>query len=175
MRPVVYLAGPDVFRPDAAARGALLKAICDRVGLAGLFPADSEISGGCDPARAIRDANMAMIASCDALVANMTPFRGVSMDPGTAYEMGVAAALAKPVIGWTDDPRSLVGRASQLPGAGRDADGRLRDGEGMLVEEFDRPLADNLMMACGAVAILDSAEAAIAHAASLLGARAATD
>ena len=36
----VYLAGPDVFVPDAAGRAAALKSICARHGLIGVSPLD---------------------------------------------------------------------------------------------------------------------------------------
>ena len=82
--PLLYLAGPDVFVPEPHARGVALKALCTEAGAIGLFPIDDAAHGP----EAIREANMAMIRRCDAVVANMTPFRGPSMDPGTAYEMG---------------------------------------------------------------------------------------
>ena len=39
----LYLAGPDVFRPDAAARGEALKALCREFGFEGLFPLDQAL------------------------------------------------------------------------------------------------------------------------------------
>ncbi len=73
----VYLAGPDVFRPDAEAFGARLKAICAGHGLDGVFPLDG-LAGGDDPAWAglplaqvIARRNEAHIAGCAALIANL--------------------------------------------------------------------------------------------------------
>ena len=37
----IYLAGPDVFRPDAPAWGLSLKALCREFGFDGLFPLDN--------------------------------------------------------------------------------------------------------------------------------------
>ncbi|HMS81330.1 MAG TPA: nucleoside 2-deoxyribosyltransferase, partial [Burkholderiaceae bacterium] len=48
-RPSVYLAGPDVFRPDATARYARMESCCARLGLAALRPSDG---GPSDPAGA---------------------------------------------------------------------------------------------------------------------------
>lgn len=158
----IYLAGPDVFVVDPVARGAALKAICAGLGVVGMFPMDNELPEGSDPPGAIREANMAMIRSCDAVAANMTPFRGPSMDPGTAYEMGVAAALGKPVVGYTLDPRSYVERVCDAMPVGRAADGALRDPDGMAVEAFGMPLVDNLMMARGIAGLFGSATEAIA-------------
>ncbi|PKG14950.1 nucleoside 2-deoxyribosyltransferase, partial [Pseudomonas aeruginosa] len=36
----IYLAGPDVFRPDAEAHGETLKALCAEFGFVGLYPLD---------------------------------------------------------------------------------------------------------------------------------------
>lgn len=160
--PRIYLAGPDVFLPEPLRRGAELKALCAAAGAIGLFPMDNEIADGDDVPAAIRSANMAMIVSCDAVVANMSPFRGPSMDPGTAYEMGAAAALGKKVVGYTTDARSFVDRVTAMMAVARTADGVLRDAGGMAVEAFDTPLVDNLMMACGIDGLFASAEAAIA-------------
>ncbi|MCQ8240457.1 nucleoside 2-deoxyribosyltransferase [Rhizosaccharibacter radicis] len=159
-RPWIYLAGPDVFAPDVEARAARLKAWCMEHGAEGLFPLDNLLPDGPDLPERIREANMAMIRRADVLVANMTPFRGVSMDPGTAYEMGAAAALGKIVVGYTTDARSYESRISAAFPV-RDAGGVLRDGDGMAVERFARPLADNLMMACGLDGMTHSPEDAI--------------
>ncbi len=166
--PLLYLAGPDVFAPDAAARGRALKALCAAAGVAGLFPIDNDSVNVVHDPVAIRDANMAMIRRCDALVANMTPFRGPSMDPGTAYEMGAASALGRLVVGYTTDGRSLVERVSAAMPVARGPDGVLRDDRAMAVEEFASPLADNLMMACGVAGLFDNAGDAIAFAAARL-------
>ncbi|KAI9732028.1 MAG: hypothetical protein M1818_007623 [Claussenomyces sp. TS43310] len=177
----IYLAGPEVFEPDAVGRGAALKALCARFSSAtapvvGLFPLDNEISddeaaAGANLATAIRTANMAMIRACDAIVANMTPFRGPSMDVGTAYEMGVGAALGKVVVGYTSDARSYARKVRDLYGdtVVRGPDGRLRDERGMAVEDFPGEaglgLVDNLMMTAGGIeGLCGSAEEAIALA-----------
>lgn len=124
-----------------------------------------EQHGSIGQAAAIRAANMGLIKESDAIIANMTPFRGVSMDVGTAYEMGAAAALGKIVVGYTTDPRSFVEKIKAGFKVVRGADGRLRDGEGMAVEEFGaeegKGLVDNLMMACGGEKLCGSAEEAI--------------
>ncbi len=166
--PRLYLAGPDVFVADPAACGAELKAICAARGAVGLFPIDGDLADAADLPAAIRDANMAMIRSCDAVIANMTPFRGPSMDPGTAYEMGAAAALGKPVVGYTSDARSYVERVSAAMRIERTPDGRLRDPDGLSVEEFEAPLVDNLMMAHGVAGVFPGAAEAVAFAVGLL-------
>jgi nucleoside 2-deoxyribosyltransferase len=168
----IYLAGPDVFESNPVARGLELKAACTRVGAEGLFPLDNVLADGPDMALRIRDANMGMIRASDAVVANMTPFRGPSMDPGTAYEMGVAAGLGKIVVGYTRDLRPYVDkvRALVVPAVVRAADGVWRDGDGMLVEDFSlhgKGLVDNLMIAAGVEVLCETAEEAIRAATEL--------
>ncbi len=41
----IYLAGPDVFLPNAIEEGERLKALCEEYGYEGLFPMDNIISG----------------------------------------------------------------------------------------------------------------------------------
>ncbi len=151
MRPRIYLAGPDVFLPDADTVAARKKAICAEHGLVGIFPTDPAPPQ--DPAlpehRRIYRANEAHLRAADAVIANLTPFRGPSADPGTVYEVGFMRALGRPVFGYTADARQFAAR-SLVHASGtavRDADGRWRDGEGMFVESFG--LIDNLMIDCG--------------------------
>ncbi|KAH7364546.1 hypothetical protein BKA65DRAFT_140530 [Rhexocercosporidium sp. MPI-PUGE-AT-0058] len=177
--PKVYLAGPDVFEPNAVQRGEHLKALCTQHNLLGLFPLDKTIptinflAGSIAHAAAIRTANMALIQSCDAILANMTPFRGPSMDVGTAYEMGAGSALGKIVVGYMTEGAEpycvKVGKAHTLR---RTEDGYLRDEGGMSVEEFGVKegggLVDNLMISCGVERLCSSEEEGLAVIAELL-------
>jgi nucleoside 2-deoxyribosyltransferase len=142
----VYLAGPDVFRADAEAFGARLKAVCARHGLEGVFPLDP-LAAGDDPAwaglplaQAIARRNEAHIAGCAALIANLTPFRGPSADAGTVFEIGFARALGRTVFAWSNSGALFAARTRAFIGAAGE-----RDGEGMLIEDFPG-LADNLMI-----------------------------
>jgi nucleoside 2-deoxyribosyltransferase len=100
-----------------------------------------------------------LVARCDALVANMTPFRGASMDTGTAYEMGLAKGLGKLVVGWTADRRTYSAKLRQTMPLSPDGPW-FRDPEGMLVRDFD--LHDNLMMVKGADVVCNSFADAVA-------------
>ncbi len=143
----IYMAGPEVFLADAVAIGAAKKAICARHGVTCVFPLDppAPMPSGPPDWRRIFAANEMHIQGCDALVANLTPFRGAGADPGTVYELGFMRGLGRAVHGYTHDPRPYRER---VPGAR--FDGRLwRDAEGLEVEEFG--LAENLMVE-GAIA-----------------------
>jgi nucleoside 2-deoxyribosyltransferase len=160
----IYLAGPDVFEPDAIEGGRRLKAMCAEHGAEGLFPMDNEILDGGDLPGRIRAANMEMIRQCDAIVANMKPFRGPSMDVGTAYEMGVGAALGKIIVGYSPDPRSYATRMVEDHEAKVGQDKIIRDLHGLSVEDFGMPLVDNLMMACGVDCLCVTVKEAIREA-----------
>lgn len=98
-RPRIYLAGPDVFRPDAAEYFDLLTAICEKLGLEALSPFDASVTAATSP-HAIYEANMAKLRSADGVIANVAPFRGTEPDSGTVFEVGVAAALGVPVVAY---------------------------------------------------------------------------
>lgn len=150
--PRVYLAGPDVFLPDAAAWMALKKAICAAHGLTGVSPLDALDA---DPPewddlpewRRIALRNEAHIRSCAAIVANLTPFRGPSADVGTVYEIGFARGLGRHVFGYATVAASFLERTQACVVATRDQDGAWWDQDGMLLEQFG--LFDNLMIEGG--------------------------
>lgn len=172
-RPRIYLAGPSVFDADPVARGNELRTLCADHGAVGLYPMDNDLGEAEDIPSAIRDANISLILSCDAIVADMTPFRGPSMDPGTAYEMGAGSVLGKLVVGYTSDLRPYVERVSDFVASlggtvETRVDGTAWDDQGMQIESFGMPLVDNLMMARGIDALFSSAEEAIAYATRLL-------
>ncbi|WP_428030048.1 nucleoside 2-deoxyribosyltransferase [Ancylobacter sp.] len=149
---LLYLAGPEVFWPDAAAEGARLQGICAAADAQGLFPLHEE---GVD----IRKACIDMIDAADAMIANITPFRGVHMDPGTAFEIGYAEARGKPIFLWSADLRPLTERVPAVAAG--------RDGDGLLVEDWGRP--ENLMIVPEGRTVWSSPQEAIAEAVSALG------
>ena len=134
----IYLAGPDVFLPDAAAVGAAKVALAKRFGFEGLFPLDNEVPIADDEATgsAIYSANIDLMRTADAIVANLTPFRGPSADVGTAFELGFFAALERPIFAYSSDPRSLIERTRALLGL---ADAAGADAAGASIEDFRLP------------------------------------
>jgi nucleoside 2-deoxyribosyltransferase len=152
--PRIYLAGPEVFSPQAIAISEAKKAICTEHGCQGIFPLDAEVdvSDGCSPMEAgfrISALNEELIRSCDALIANLTPFRGISADVGTAYELGLAAGLGKRIFAYTNVTADFTSRTLkhlELPQV-RDHEGHLCDRSGMFIEEWS--LMDNLMLEGG--------------------------
>ena len=140
----VYLAGPDVFLPNPLLRAAAMKRICGAHGLAAISPLDElpgETPGVADP-YAIARRNESHIRGCDAIFANLTPFRGPGADPGTVYEIGFGRALGRPVFGYATVGADHAERVRRLPGS---AAQRCRDG----LEIEDYGLFENLMISCG--------------------------
>lgn len=141
----IYLAGPDVFRPDAAAHGQRLVALCAQHGFDAVFPLDESLPAGLTAqalARRIYEANIAHIRQCDAMLANLDFFRGAEPDSGTCFEVGYATALGKPVIGYVPEDGSFAARIRarhpEVLGTGG------VDTAGWQLEEFGLPL--NLML-----------------------------
>lgn len=155
----IYLAGPDVFETDALTRGKSLKALCDKYGFEGYFPLDNEIHFEGTPykiAKAIREANIALLKACDIVMANLNPFRGLEPDSGTVYEVGFAAALGKEVYAYAADRRPMIERVRERQTLPDDA---LLCQDGKIIEDFG--LSHNLMMIDTVVA--DSAEACLEY------------
>jgi len=140
----IYLAGPDVFLPDAVEMGLRKVEICRRHGVTGLYPLDNLVDRtASDVSLLIYKANEAMMDSCDAIIANLTPFRGPGADAGTVYELGYMAARGKFCLGYANDPASYADRVRRFTRV-EQCDGRLVDAEGLTVENFGHH--DNLMM-----------------------------
>jgi nucleoside 2-deoxyribosyltransferase len=131
----VYLAGPDVFFTNALEVGEEKKRICAQYGFEGVYPLDaqfdilSDLESQVDMGHKTFDLMVELMDSCDLVIANLTPFRGPSMDVGTAVEIGYMYGCGKPVFGYTN--------------SGKDYSDRLEP-DGFLVESFG--LVDNLMV-----------------------------
>jgi nucleoside 2-deoxyribosyltransferase len=140
-RPKLYLAGPDVFLPNAAAQAETKRAVCAGFGLHGIAPfnPDLDINRPADMLRrAIYEDDLAMMRESDAIVANLTPFRGASADAGTLVELGWFLGQGKPVFGYSNSAVAFAERSRrQAALAGEPM-------AGLAIEDFG--LADNLMV-----------------------------
>jgi nucleoside 2-deoxyribosyltransferase len=149
----VYLAGPEVFFENPVAQGAAKKRLCAEFGFEGVFPLDNDIDGsGRSPeefARAISHGNESLMRGSDLVIANCTPFRGVSMDSGTAFEIGFMRALGRPVFGYSNVMPDYATRVRTTPAEAQAAwDNETRRAD---IEDFG--LSENLMIA---IAVLDT-------------------
>jgi nucleoside 2-deoxyribosyltransferase len=130
----LYLAGPDIFFGDARQIGARKKALCAQYGFEGLYPLDAALpvrASAAEVAMAIFEIDTGMMAEADGIVANLTPFRGPSADPGTVFELAWMLARGKPAFGYSADARPLAARTAP---------------DGAVIEDFG--LSENLMIDC---------------------------
>ena len=103
----VYLAGPDVFLPDAAQHARRKVAICTRYGFAGLPPLNEDIATLAqmherEAGLAIFRKDVEMMEAADIVIANLTPFRGASADSGTLVELGWFLGRGRPIFGYSN-------------------------------------------------------------------------
>jgi nucleoside 2-deoxyribosyltransferase len=140
----IYLAGPDVFLPDAGEIGRRKVAICARHGVTGHYPLDNSIGrDAADASLQIFKANEAMMDRCEIIIANLTPFRGAGADPGTVYELGYMAGRGKFCLAYCNEPALYLDRVRRLTTV-RPHEDRHIDSDGLTVEDFGHH--DNLMM-----------------------------
>ena len=148
----VYLAGPEVFLPNAREQLDRKIALTRAAGLVPLAPGDLAIPK--QPTKrllgqAISAIDESLMNEADAIIANLTPYHGLSADTGTCFELGYISAQGKLVYGYTNVAADMRTRAIGHYGGDVhvDAAGRLRGADGLMIEDVD--MADNLMMQGG--------------------------
>jgi nucleoside 2-deoxyribosyltransferase len=156
--PRIYIAGPDIYHPQNLEIAESKKSICARYGLDAVLATDflagvQFVGKAADAAPLFRE-RLKIIRGCDALIADMTPFRGPGMDPACALEMGIMAGLDRPVVGYTLDPTPYADRMSRLHVEIDESltrvGPRLVAPSGMVIEDFSLP--DAVMTAGAALA-----------------------
>ena len=154
----IYLAGPEVFLADGVELGRRKKALCEEAGFVGLYPLDH---GETDPDGIFR-ANRALMDAADVIIANLTPFRGPSADPGTVFELGMMIGAGRPAFGYSNVGSTFEERSRLFCTAvfdpGRHA---FVDAEGMAIEAFglmDNLMIDRALFAAGAEAVTFDAQ-----------------
>ena len=113
MTPIAYLAGPDVFLPNAVAHAAMKTEICRRFGVRGLPPLNEDAEAaatGLEAWRSIYEKDVAMMEKSDIIIANLTPFAGASADAGTLIEVGWFLGKGKPIFGYSNTPETFETR-----------------------------------------------------------------
>jgi nucleoside 2-deoxyribosyltransferase len=138
MTAIAYLAGPDVFLPNAVAHAARKVEMCRRFGLRGLSPLNEDAETAATELevwQAIYEKDVAMMEKSDIIIANLTPFAGASADAGTLIEVGWFLGKGKPIFGYSNTPENFESRMRRQLGA-KHAD--------LGIEGFHLP--DNLMI-----------------------------
>ena len=167
----IYLAGPGVFRTDAQQWGARLRAACQQQGLLGLYPLDqsipAELSDKVQQRQWIFRNNCVLIQQADAVLADVRAFRSLSEpDSGTAFEIGYAHALGKPVLLWMPGCTPEVAMHQRMPS--QYVNGQYLDAQGHIIEDFAAPLNLMLWDAASFISAQSEPEAAIAECAQYL-------
>lgn len=143
----IYLAGPDVFEPNAIKLGQEYVKTCKKFGFDALFPLDNVVNFNQekkDIAKEIYEKNCQLIDKADIVIANLNAFRGKEADSGTIWECGYAHAKGKEVYGYMQNCNSYVNKFSNDEKTL--IDDRYFDNEGKEIENFD--LCINLMIGC---------------------------
>ena len=143
MAPKAYLAGPDVFLPDALAHARRRLAICERHGILGRSPLNEDVAAlqampEEEAWRTIFAKDVAMMEECDLVIANLTPFRGASADSGTLVELGWFLGRGRPIFAYSNAAEPFAARSRRQVAAVPDPM------PGLSVEGFGLP--DNLMI-----------------------------
>lgn len=143
-----YLAGPEVFLPNAREILDCKIALTRSYGFTPVSPGDlsvPETETRRQRGLAISALNEKLMSSADLIIANLTPFRGISADVGTVFELGFFVGQGKPAFAYSHEASDLLTRFRRSPEAVYDTDSRAwRDALGMSVEDFGN--ADNLMI-----------------------------
>ena len=140
----IYLAGPEVFLPDAIEIGRRKQQLCAQHGFNGLYPLDNDITpkAGERADELIYRANKALMQRADFGICNLSPFRGPGADAGTVFELGLMTGMGKRVFAYTNDASDYALRVAAAPST--DAQASLRDPSGLEIEDFGN--FDNLML-----------------------------
>jgi nucleoside 2-deoxyribosyltransferase len=163
----VYLAGPEVFLANAREVLDIKIALTRAAGLIPVSPGDLEhpkLDSAWELGLAIARIDEQLMDSADAIIANLTPFRGIAADPGTCFELGYMCAKGRPAFAYTNVRASNFQRAAGYYGGKvvRDERGLPRGPDGIMIEDLG--FVDNLMLhgsvvnRGGAVVVGDAAE-----------------
>lgn len=146
----VYLAGPDRMAPDAEAILERKRAMTRDADFSPVLAEAGAGEGEPDELRAriLYADTVAKLRACDAVIANLTPWRGPDPDASTVFEAGLAAGLGKPLFAYMNVPdaeeadhRSRVEAYIEIAA---DEAGVWRDGDGALVEDLGLPVTPML-------------------------------
>lgn len=152
----IYIAGPDVFRLDWPEFSGRVSAACAPLHFEPLFPIhpeqnlDQKDMPGSTRVGSLHEANqvyrqcLAQIKKADAVVANITPFRGFEPDSGTIFEIALAVAHGKPVVAYSRDVKTPSERLAEKATCTENG-AFLCAEEGAIIERFNLPC--NLMVA----------------------------
>ncbi len=140
----LYLAGPQVFLEDPEPYYKLKQELCTQYGYEGVAPFDSNTDYNYRPTiekgLLYSFNNEKLMNSCDIMTADITPFRCVSADIGTGFEIGFMRALKKRIMCYSNTKIDFHTRSTSV----HSAEYKDVDIHGMRFENFG--MVDNLMI-----------------------------
>ncbi len=150
----LYLAGPEVFLKDARSVLDAKAQLTRAYGFEPVKPGDIFIEPAPTPREfglRISSVDEHMMNSADGIIANLTPFRGIAADVGTAFELGYMCAQGKIACAYTNVADSHFDRAMRHyeGSVSKDENGRWRGSDGISIEAVE--MIDNLMLHGGVV------------------------
>jgi nucleoside 2-deoxyribosyltransferase len=145
----IYLAGPEVFLPNAQEVLQSNQKLCESRGFVTYTPFDGEIptdsKRDLSLAKHIFESNCELIQRSDLVIANCNFFRGACIDDGTAFEIGYAFALGKEIWGYRSDLSPLHIKSAEVLAVTPHISGYMIDVDGYLLnEDFGNSI--NLML-----------------------------
>lgn len=145
----VYLAGPEVFLPNARTILDQKIELTRAYGFIPISPGDLEAPAsvtGKARGLATSKVNEGLMLGADLIIANLTPFRGIAADVGTVYELGFMCGRGCPAYAFTNIARGHLERVTDYYGGDvrQDALGAVRGPDGLELETYD--MVDNLML-----------------------------
>lgn len=136
----IYLAGFDVFYPDAINVLDAKKKLCETYGFIGLAPLDNSVDFS-QPKEKIRkvifEANIELMKKADIFCVNLNAFRHGEPDSGTVFEIGYGFGLGKEVYVYVDSTETMLEKTRTNDAECVCKDGVWLDGNGLLIEDFN--------------------------------------
>lgn len=136
----IYLAGFDVFYPNALEVLDKKKRLCETYGFIGLAPLDNAVDFAQSKSqirKVIYEANIELIKEADFLCVNLNAFRHGEPDAGTVFEIGYGVALGKAVYVYVDTTDTMLEKTRKNDVDCICEDGVWFDGNGLMIEDFD--------------------------------------
>ena len=145
----VYLAGPEVFLHNASEVLERKRELTRAAGLIPVSPGDNsvpQLDDGHALGLAISRIDEQLMDSADAIIANLTPYRGHAADTGTCFEVGYMCAKGKHAFAYSNVAADHYARILKHHDGNvvAGSDGHKRGPDGFLVEDFD--MTENLML-----------------------------
>ena len=136
----IYLAGFDVFYPNAIEVLNEKKELCEAYGFVGLAPLDNVVDFSQSKERireVIYKANVELMKEADILCVNLNAFRHGEPDAGTVFEIGYWVGLGKEVYIYVDSSETMLEKTRTNDAQCIYKDGVWFDGNGLMIEDFD--------------------------------------